>query len=105
MPNGESKNWIRLLTTLESFYALHGRWPTIIHLCSSFIDQLEEKLSKKDFERLQSKIKLVPDEDNPFQAFDADGNEFNYTRDISPEGGPSANAFVWLNVYEPAYDD
>jgi len=32
MPNGESRNWIRFLTTLEGYFALYGKWPTSIRL-------------------------------------------------------------------------
>jgi len=32
MPNGESKNWKRFLMTLERFYILYDKWPTVIHL-------------------------------------------------------------------------
>ena len=42
MPNGESKNWIRFLITLERFYILYGKWPTVIQLYPFFIDELQK---------------------------------------------------------------
>lgn len=66
MPNGESRNWIRFLLTLESFNILYGTWPTQICLYPFFIAELQQKLSKEDFQVLQAKIRLVPDEGNPF---------------------------------------
>jgi len=105
MPNGESKNWVRFLTTLEAFYILHGNWPTVIHVYPFFITELQEKLSKKDFRRLRSRIKLEPDKDNPFLAFDAVGNRFDYAREICPNGHPSVRAINWLNIKQPTYYD
>lgn len=105
MPNGESKNWIRFLITLECFYVLHGKWPTVIHVYPSFINELQEKLSIEDFERLQSKVKLEPDKGNPFYSFDEVGNKYDYARKTRPNGHPSVRAIDWLGVNEPEYYD
>jgi len=105
MPNGESKNWIRFLLTLESFYVLHGDWPTVIHVYPFFIAELQEKLSKEDFKILQSKIKFEPDEENPFLSFDELGNKFDYAREGSPKGKSGVRAIDWLKINEPDYYD
>jgi len=106
MPNGESRNWIRFLITLERFIILHGKWPTVIHLYPFFIDELQNKLSKEDFQKLQSKIRLEPDEENPFLCFDEKGNKYDYARgDICPNKYPSVRAIDWLKINEPAYYD
>jgi hypothetical protein len=106
MPNGESRNWIRFIITLETFYRLYGKWPTVIHLYSSFIDELQNKLSTKDFQTLQSKIRLDPDETNPFLCFDEKDNKYDYARgDICPKKDSSVRAIKWLNISEPDYYD
>ena len=107
MPNGESKNWIwiRFLLTLESFYVLHGNWPTVIHVYPFFITELQEKLSKEDFQMLKSKIKLEPDENNPFLSFDKLGNRFDYARGRCPQDQPAVRAIEWLKINEPDYYD
>jgi hypothetical protein len=105
MPNGESKNWIRLQITLESFYILYDRWPLVIHVYPFFIRELEQKLSEEDFRKLQSKIRLVPDEDNPFLALDDSGNRFDYANEESPDRHESVRAIDWLGVREPDYYD
>lgn len=105
MPNGESKNWVRFLITIESFHILYGNFPTVIYLYPFFITELQEKLSKIDFQILQSKINLKPDKDNPFLAFDELGNRFDYARDDLPKGQPSVRAINWLNINEPSYYD
>jgi len=105
MPNGGSKNWIRFLLTLESFYILHGKWPTVIHLYPFFISELQAKLTKEDFQKLLSKIKLEPDTDNPFLSFDELGNRFDYGREEFLEGNTVLRAIDWLDINEPNYYD
>jgi hypothetical protein len=105
MPNGESRNWIRFLLTLESFNILFGTWPTQICLYPFFIAELQQKLSKEDFQVLQAKIRLVPDEGNPFFSSDDAGNKFNYSRDKSPNGEPTMRAIEWLAIKKPSYYD
>lgn len=105
MPNGESKNWIRFQLTLESFYVLYGKWPTTIRLCPFFIDELQERFSPEDFQKLQSKIKLIPDQDNSFLAYDELGNRFDYVRGTCPRGRTSVKAIDWLQISEPDYYD
>ena len=39
----ENKNWVRFKITLESFYVLHGRWPSRISLYPLFIKELQDK--------------------------------------------------------------
>ena len=105
MPNGESRNWIRFLMTLEGFYAVYGKWPTENRLYRFFIRELQGKLSIEDFRRLQSKIKLVPDEENPFLSIDEERNTFDYARGGMPHRDPSINAIGWLEITEPDYFD
>ena len=105
MINGESRNWIRFQLTLEAFYTLYNKWPTTIRLYSFFIEELREKLSGNDFQRLQDKIQMIPDDDNPFLASDDEGNEFDYCRGSSPDGLPPERALDWLQVEEPDYYD
>ena len=105
MPNGESKNWIRFMITLEAFYTLHGTWPSMIHLYPFFIEELKKKLPQEDFQKLQAKINLYPDEDNPFLALDESGNTFDYSRDPNPNENPSVKAMEWLQIKEPDYYD
>ena len=106
MPNGESKNWIRFQIALERFYILYGKWPTVVHLYPFFITELQDKLSEEDYHKLQSKIKLIPDENNPFLCFDEDGNKYDYARgDFCPHKRISIRAIDWLQINEPDYYD
>ena len=106
MPNGESRNWIRFLITLESFHFLYGNWPSTINLHPFFIAELEEKLPKEDFEKLRDKIVLKPEEENPFMASGEGSNTFDYAREGIPEGMKFQNrALAWLNIEAPDYED
>jgi len=106
MPNGESKNWMRFMITLESFHCLYGNWPSIIYLYPFFIVELQEKLSPEDFQTLQSKITLIADEDKSFLAFDEAGNRFDYDREgFHPKKDASIKAIDWLGINEHDYYD
>ncbi len=106
MPNGESRNWSRLLITLESFFSLYGEWPSTMHLDPLFISELQTKLSIEDFRALQDKIAIKPDEENPFLASGEGGNTFDYAREGIPEGTKLQNkALSWLNIRPPDYED
>ena len=105
MPNGESKNWIRFLVTLESFYILYGKWPTEIHLYPFFIKELQQKLSAQDYQRIQLKINLEADDSNPFLSLDESGNKFDYCKDIAVDGTSSIRAIDWLKIVRPSYFD
>jgi len=105
MPNGESKNWIRFLTTLEAFYVLYGKWPSTIHLYPFFIKELQEALPQKDFQKIQSKIQIVPNENNPFLALDDVGNRFDFARGPHSHGCSSTKAIDWFEIDEPSYFD
>lgn len=106
MPNGESKNWIRFKIALEEFWQHYNTWPTSIHLYGFFIEELSEKLSESDYKKLQSKIKLISDDENPFLAFDESGNNSRYdsTPKVPAKNHPP-NVLGWLEIEEPSYCD
>jgi len=73
---------------------------------SFFIVELQEKLCSEDFQTLQSKIRLIADEANPFLAFDEEGNRFAYSREaFHPKKDVPIKAIDWLEIHEPDYYD
>ena len=106
MPNGESRNWIRLTITLGSFYGKYGHWPSAIQLPSFFVSELQRKLSERDFQILQSKVAIAEDDDNPFLASDKSGNSYDYSAN-GPYGPTDlqVSALDWLGIKEPEYYD
>jgi len=80
-------------------------FPTTVHLYSFFIAELREKLSAEDFTKLQSKIHLIPDDENPFLAIDEEGNKFDYPLANSLPSGRKKKPLDWLGIQEPEYYD
>lgn len=105
MPNGESKNWIRLLITLNGFRNRYGHWPTAISIEPHFFEELQDKLTPADFKKLQSKLKLIQDDINPFQCHDEMGNQFNYGEALADKKKDKHNPIEWLNIVPPDYFD
>ena len=105
MPNGESKNWIRFQRSLESFFVLYCKWPTKSYVYPLFIKELKEKFSPEDFQKINSRIELIPDDDNPFLCCDDVGNKFDYSTDSSPQESSKTKAIDWLKVKTPDYYD
>jgi hypothetical protein len=105
MPNGESKNWIRLCITLEGYRSFYGRWPETISLTPDFIEELQNKLTTSDFEKLQSKLKLIPDDTKPFECHDKMGNQFTYSKGLKTVNKNQHNPIKWLNITPPEYFD
>jgi len=63
MPNGGDKNFVRLCAAIDGFRARYKAWPTAVRLFpTALIDLRDDVLGADAFEKLQSKIQLVPDE-------------------------------------------
>ena len=77
----------------------------MIHLYPFFINELQNKLSKEDFQTLQSKIMLYPDQKNPFLCFDEKGNKYDYAREDHIYEQISVKVIDWLQINEPHYYD
>jgi hypothetical protein len=105
MVNGESRNWIRFLGSIEGFYVTYGHWPTRAFVYPFFIEELRGKMSSGEFELLNSKIELISDPDAAFRCEDGYGNVYDYgIQGFSPET-PKPNAMEWLAISWPAYHD
>jgi len=40
MPNGESRNWIRLLIGIKNFYAVFGVWAARVYVYPFYVEEL-----------------------------------------------------------------
>jgi len=105
MVNGESRNWIRFLGSIEGFFATHGHWPRKAFVYPFFIEELRREMPPEEFELLNSKIILIPDPDATFRCEDGHGNAYDYGRQGFPQETPKPKAMEWLNVSWPAYHD
>jgi hypothetical protein len=105
MPNGESKNWIRLQITLEGFRSHYGHWPTVISLDPHFIRELQDKLTPADSQKLQAKLQLIPDTGKAFECHDKMGNTFTYGQSLKSKNKNEHDPIKWLNIVLSEYYD
>jgi hypothetical protein len=103
MPNGESRNWIRFCAVIEGFRARYKKWPTKVRVPETFIEELQEVLTKESFEKLLSKITLIGDE-SPYIAEDKEGESYNYGLEGFSGSQPDLKASDWLDVQPDYYD-
>jgi hypothetical protein len=97
MSNGHNKNFVRLYIAIAGFRSRYNRWPTRVRLFPGTLDNLRSLFTKEDFDKLTSKVKLVPDE-APFVAEDEDGNSYSYGAERMPKGYSDIHPAVWLGV-------
>ncbi len=103
MPNGESRNWIRCIGAIEGFRVRHGKWPSRVRVSRFLWQELQERLTAKEWAILNSKIDLVPD-GSPMIAEDDSGNSYSYGKEGFSKMKPEIRAEEWLGVY-PQYED
>ena len=105
MPNGESRNWIRLQITLKGFRSQYGHWPTVITVEPHLIEELQDKLTPADFQKLRAKLQLIPDTDKPFVCQDTMGNTFTYDQSLNSKNKNEHDPIEWLSITPPEYYD
>jgi hypothetical protein len=105
MPNGESRNWIRLLSGIENFYAAYGHWPVRVFVYPFFVQELRQMMKPGEFDQLNSKIELIPEQEATFRYEDHQGRSYDYGHESAAQKFTKPNALKWLNVSEPDYSD
>jgi hypothetical protein len=96
MPNGEDRNWVHLVLTVEGFTRRHGCRPTRMRLDPGYIEEFANHLLRPDaWERLSSRIRLIPERDVHFIAEDEAGRSFPYSQyDYSSD---PQDSYEWLS--------
>lgn len=105
MPNGESRNWIRFIGSLNGFSAIYGSWPTKVYLYPEFIKELQYMMPPGDFQRLETKVALIPEPKATFRCEDDQGRSYDYGQQGFARKQPVPDAMEWLNVSKPHYED
>ena len=105
MPNGESKNWIRFLASLEGFYVTYGNWPVRMFVYPEFIEELKKMMQPGEFDRLQTKLELIPAPKATFLSEDDQGQSYDYGKQGFIRENTKPNAIDWLKVSWPNYED
>ena len=95
MPNGESKNWVRLCAATDGFRVRYGAWPTMIKIPQIIIDDLQCYLRDVMFEKVGSRLRVIED-DTGFIAADDQGRQYDYAQEGFSEVSPDVPARIWL---------
>lgn len=99
MPNGNDRNWERLLGALEGFFVTHGHWPSRVRLTRPILENLRDDLfTPEAWTRVTTHLEFVADESAPIVAEDADGNQYSYGQQGSPSQKPPVRAGEWLGA-------
>jgi hypothetical protein len=99
MPNGHDRDWVRFCLAVRGFRAKHGSWPTRMRLDPRYIDEFRESLlSPADFEKLQAKVRLIPETDASFAAEDEQGRTYSHATESLHGEREEIDAQEWLGV-------
>jgi hypothetical protein len=104
VPNGDPRNWFRLIDAIAGFHATYGHWPTKLRIYAPFVDDLDGHVfDPVAFRELNRKLEIIRDPE-AFNAEDDDGNLFRYAKDEMPESADREAAEQWLAI-RPRYID
>jgi len=105
VPNGPDSNFVRFIGCIKGFKAKFDAWPTKMRLDPSLINELKEIMDLEDYNKLTHKIKLIPDESNPwdglYMAGDDEGNVYDLMQ--SGHGSGEIDVLEWLDINWPDY--
>jgi hypothetical protein len=105
MPNGESRNWIRLLSAIAGFRVRYGCWPTRVRIIPECLNDLRNSiLTPDEFAKVEEKVKLIADKHGQFLAEDDIGRRFHYGIEDFPSRRPDIEPDDWLGVF-PEIED
>ena len=66
MPNGADRNCVRFISCIAGFKHKYKKWPSKIRLNLYIIHELKTVMKPEHFEKKSKKIRLIPDESNPY---------------------------------------
>ena len=103
MPNGDPRNWFRLINAIAGFRVTYGHWPTRLRIYSPFVDDLDGHVfDPVAFQELNRKLEIIRDPE-AFNAEDDVGNVFRYAEDGWPATETDREATEqWLGI-RPRY--
>lgn len=97
MPNGATKNWVRLCAAIDGFRFRYKSWPLRVVVDPIIYRSLKAIFIPESFKKLTSKIIL--DTSNSAQVVAiGDGGRYDYGREGFPENQPDIRAADWLGI-------
>lgn len=115
MPNGADRDFVRFIRSIISFRDIFHKWPQKIYVTEYFIKELSEVMSPSDFNALQSKIELVPEDslcEISYRCTDDSGNYYDLldgqcSKEISNRDFRSntseQDVLAWFGIDYPDY--
>jgi hypothetical protein len=104
MPNGESKNWIRLLAAIDGFRSRYGRWPTGAILSASILEHFRHVFTEEEWARFNSKLQVRESDDFSVIVEDDAGGQYDYREEGFPKEYADQRAEDWLGI-DPNFCD
>jgi len=103
MPNGEHKNWYRLLMTIDGFRSRYSRWPTGARMSRNLLETLKEDFRSSTLNDLVAQLPIVAvGVDAHLEVIDSEGRTFKYGEERNQE--PDIDARSWLGIAPDAQD-
>lgn len=90
---------VRVLTTLNGFYAKNGSWPSTLQIQANSLAALAlHHLTPLGFFLMQSKLDIVEGPEGDIIAADEDENTFSYSEEIDRAIDAPEIAHQWLGL-------
>lgn len=103
MPNGESKNWIRMCAAIDGYRLRYREWPKRVRVPTFFPEELESVATQDELRKLARKIELITD-DSKFIAEGENDKSYNYDKEGFANNGPDIKAQEWIGFMPDYYD-
>jgi hypothetical protein len=99
MTNGHDRSWVRFCLAVGGFRGKHGSWPSRMRLDPRCIEEFRDTLlSPADFEKLQTKVRLIPEAGAAFVAEDEQGRTYSSDPESPRREREDLDAEEWLGV-------
>ena len=107
MPNGATKNWVRLCGAINGFRSRYNAWPTRISLDPAIYEDILRLFTEKSLNKLKDNIELLSRDNATVVAEDEQGRSYDYGKEGFPSASPDITANDWLDVHPdtPYADD
>jgi len=103
MPNGESRNWIRMCAAINGYRARYCEWPKRIRVAKYFPEELELVATQEQLNLLASKIELIAD-GSEYVAEGDNNQSYSYGKESFPDTQPDISAQEWIGFMPDYYD-
>jgi hypothetical protein len=98
MPNGATRNWVRLCAAVDGFRARHKSWPSRIIIGELEYENLKEVFLPETFSLIEQKLQFVVKKELAMAAEDQQVRRYDYAKKGFCSMRPDISAREWLSV-------